>query len=145
MAKIKGLIPAKDITAENIVTLLNENRMTARIDDDGDILANVSGTNIIMDIKGPLLRMHAIWSVREGIRRDEVEELVAAVNANAPLVRCSIPKNPLAEGEGYRIWADYQLLRDGDLTTTKLLECIRFFVRWMNQALDEYDIQKILG
>ena len=128
------LLPAADITASGLASLLSAAGLTATVDPDGDVsVVDPSGVRafVQVDAERPVLTFFSIWELAPA---DELAQLhlVNKLNGNRLMVRFTLT-SPTS------MLCDYQLDVEDGLTAATLLRTYRTFVQVCVSAVGEDD------
>jgi hypothetical protein len=126
----------------NLAEVLQRESIDAAIDDDGDLVATVEGTKVVVhvseDVK--LLAYMAFFSFTNAISLERKYEFVNRLNNEYMLARFSIGKQ-----DPTLLLAEYYFPYEGGLTPVQIVTSMRHFAEATQYTLEVCDVDDWVG
>lgn len=131
-----------DVNGPNLLSILNQAFIPGKIDDDGDIIAEVDGHTIIVTLnkKNKLIKFTALYHLKNTVSLELKHSLINLMNDDLIFSRFSVPDN-----HSDVLVSDYYLPYEAGVIGQNFVSSLRLMSRINNHAIRNCDPQDIIN
>ena len=140
--KSQEMLSDKEVTGENLLSILNKAFISAEFDDDDDLIADVDGQKIILTINksNKLLKYTALYRLKNSFPLELKHSLINLMNDDVIFSRFSIP-----DQDPNVLVSDYYLPYEAGILGQHVVSSLRLMARVNNHAIHNLDPNDIIN